>query len=106
MSMFDTYRPAGKRECPVCGAKLETWQGKDGPCALFIWVEGCRNPVGQEIDDEDVKWPENDLGRFSLPGTFVIYSYDCPSHQPIEAECLTDGGIWSRTTILGLDSTD
>src|SRR5689334_15665605 len=101
MSMFDTYRPAGTKHCPVCGTKLENWQGKDGPCALFIWVEGMRSPLGQEIEDEEVKWPEGDLGRFSLPEKFIIYSYDCPSHQPVEAECSCVDGIWSKTSILG-----
>ena len=101
MSMFDTYRPACRKACPVCGAQLENWQGKDGPCALFVWAEGSRNPVDQEIEDETVRWPADDIGRFRLPDEFTIYSYDCPTHQPIEAECSCVEGIWSKTQVLG-----
>ena len=99
MSMFDTYRPSGIRECPACGARLENWQGKDGPCALFIWVEGILGPVSQDIDDDEVEWPASDRGRFSLPDRFTIYSYDCVNHQPIEADCLCSDGVWSGTIL-------
>ena len=37
--------------------------------------------------------------RMLLPSRFVIYSYDCREHQPVEAECRADGGVWASTEI-------
>jgi hypothetical protein len=100
MGMFDWYRPAGSPQCPACGAHLREWQGKDGPCALFVWAEGETHPVAQEIDDEEVRWSEGERSRFALPERFTIYSHDCPSHGRVDAECRSVDGTWSQTVIL------
>ena len=44
MGMFDWYQPALPIACPACGHALSEWQGKDGPCDLFVWVEGKPSP--------------------------------------------------------------
>src|SRR5262245_43684927 len=98
MSMFDWYYPATGRKCPVCGNLLREWQGKDGPNGLFEWKEGVRSPVGQVVD-EDARIDRQARERLGLPDRFVIYSYDCPDHQPIEANCRASDGAWSDTEV-------
>jgi len=102
MSMFDWYRPTSTAKCPQCGAALKEWQGKDGPCALFIWKQGHRNPIDQQVEDEELQWSDEERRRFVLPEHFVIYSYDCPNHQPVEAKCTCIDGVWSNLEIVGL----
>ncbi len=98
MSMFDTYQPRNPLRCPACGLALEEWQGKDGPCALFLWVEGLEAPQAQELDD-DIALPPEERGRVRLPPVFTIYSFDCPSHSPIEAVGSCAAGVWSATAL-------
>lgn len=102
MGMFDVYQPAGTLRCPVDGSRLEKWQGTDGPCGLFIWREGEPHPVGEEVDEE-CHLPADALERFTLPTSFIIYSYDCPRHRRISATCATIDGVWRVTHIMPLD---
>ena len=99
MSLFDDYQPAGNLRCPHCEQPLRLWQGKDGPCALFVWREGMTAPVNQDVDD-DIALPTAERDALRLPSTFVIYSYDCAEHQPVEARCQCVDGVWSTTAIL------
>jgi hypothetical protein len=99
MSLFDYYRPMGEMRCPICHRLLHEWQGKDGPNGLFVWAQGARSPVDQVVDEEsraDLRTSEH----LTLPGRFLIYSYDCPDHQPVEAECTAEGGVWRGTVVL------
>lgn len=98
--MFDWYRPSGSLKCPRCGTPLREWQGKDGPCSLFVWEQGAAHPVAQETDDEEARWTRQERTRFVLPEPFDIYSYDCPKHQPVEAKCRTRGGVWTETVVV------
>ena len=41
MGMFDYYEPVPPLDCPWCGEAFVTWQGYDGPCALFVEVGGA-----------------------------------------------------------------
>ena len=102
--MFDYYRPASDLRCPLCLRPLREWQGKDGPNALFIWVEGTAWPVDQAVD-EDVRLTREQRQGVALPSRFVIYSYDCPDHQPIEAEGTVLNGVWSQTAPLPFTGT-
>lgn len=97
MGMFDYFHPVGVTQCPIDGHALNEWQGKDGPCALFLWEQGQRHPVDQPIDQECRLSPEQ-WRQFTLPERFVIYSYDCPDH-PIIARCTTEEGVWTATSI-------
>jgi hypothetical protein len=99
MSMFDWYKPATELRCPMCGNLLIEWQGKDGPCALFLWQEGVKYPVDQLADAEEVRLSREERVRFTLPVQFTIYSYDCPDHHPIDAQCGTYEEVWSSTVI-------
>lgn len=99
MGLFDWYVVLASLACPRCGAPLQTWQGKDGPCALFVWQQGVRHPIAQEIDPE-VACGEEDRSRFELPARFIIYSYDCPTHGRVEAIGRTADGVWDATTLV------
>jgi len=99
MSMFDWYQPKEKAASPECGATLTEWQGKDGPCYLYIWVEGVAYPTDQRASD-DWKFPPELRLQDSLPPNFIIYSYDCERHNPIWAECQTIDEVWAVTRIL------
>src|SRR5688572_18632166 len=81
MGMFDIYKPSAETACPVCATPLQEWQGKDGPCALFIWAEGVSNPIEQAIDDEEVKLTPEDRENHVLPETFVIYLGKSDTHR-------------------------
>lgn len=99
MGMFDTYKPANALMCPVCGRRLTQWQGKDGPNALLVWEEGRSSPADQDVDDE-LRLPPVEVALLRLPARFLIYSYDCPDHQPVEAVGMTVSGTWSSTEML------
>ena len=103
MSMFDYYRPGPELRCPVCLRPLREWQGKDGPNALFVWVEGTAWPVDQMV--EDVRLTPEQRRGFALPSQFIIYSYDCPEHQPVEARGSVVDGVWSGTVLVPFQQT-
>jgi hypothetical protein len=96
MGMFDLYKPAPAIGCPACGAPLRKWQGKDGPCALFVWAQGGVAPVDQPID-EDLRFPAEERATFRLPDTFRI-SASCPCGPRVEAEGRCEGGTWTHTS--------
>ena len=96
--MFDWYRPARLASCPSCGAPLATWQGKDGPCRLFVYAEGASAPVEHAVDEE-LRVTAAALAAAVLPASVVIYSYDCPRH-PIEALAVVRDGRWCETVVL------
>ena len=94
MGMFDYYKLSEEIKCPTCGSELSEWQGKEGPCALFVWQQGCEFPVDQKAGDE-CNFSINERKAFHLPDSFEIYSYDCPNHQPVVALCACENGVWS-----------
>jgi len=98
MGMFDYYRPVTQQHCPVCLRPLNEWQGTEGCNGLFVWGEGSAAPLTQEVDEE-VCIDASRRDTLRLPDRFSIYSYDCPEHQPIEADCETREGVWSETKI-------
>lgn len=97
MGMFDYYEPAKTYACPICDTPLKGWQGKDGPCGLFVWQEGEKYPVDQRVDDE-VRLSVEEIQQWTLPPTFYIYT-DCPDHGLIYALCTTQDGVWSSTRL-------
>ena len=98
MGMFDWYQPAEKCACPVCGTPLQDWQGKDGPCCLFVWQEGEKYPINQRVDDE-IRFSSEEMQQWTLPLQFWIYSYDCSDHRPIVALGITRDGVWTSTSL-------
>ena len=98
MSLFDTYEPRDVLRCPRCGEALARWQGKDGPCARFVWREGEAAPASQDVDPE-VRYSDEARAEIRLPSTFVIYSYDCTEHAPTEADGRVVDGVWQTTVV-------
>jgi len=95
MGMFDVYEPVPALRCGRCRELLEGWQGKDGPCQLWIWRQGERYPIGQASDPE---WRTTEVPA-RLPERFVLYA-SCGNGHPIEAEGEAPDGLWVRTWIL------
>ena len=102
MGMFDTYETRLPLQCPACGVELSNWQGKDGPCGLFVWREGEPNAVSQGADESNLN-PEN-RKKFVLPEIFEIYSYDCDCPFPVEAICSCQNGVWNKTEVVTLEN--
>ena len=98
MGMFDRYRPEPPLKCPVCQVDLEEWQGKDGPCGLFVWQQNHSAPVDQLID-KDARLDPAALAKKRLPDEFRLYSFDCFTHGRIDAIGRCRGGRWVETEI-------
>ena len=98
MGMFDYYRPKPDLLCPVCGLSDPEWQGKDGPCALFLWEQGQSSPVDQLVDDE-CKISLEDRAKVRLPVRFEIYT-DCRCPTSLDAVGFSEHGVWTRTELL------
>jgi len=96
--MFDTYIPNTAQYCSVCGEPLVEWQGKDGPCGLFVWKEGCVNPVGQNVGD--VNLDAEELLEKTLPEQFSISCHDCNCKTANTAKCETTSGVWRKTILV------
>jgi hypothetical protein len=98
MGMFDHYRPKPGFVCSVCRASHLEWQGKEGPCALFVWEQGTSAPVDQLAEDEcKISWEER--AGFQLPVRFEIYA-ECSCPTLLYAVGFTEDGVWTRTELL------
>jgi hypothetical protein len=98
MGMFDYYEPEPALSCPVCGTQLAGWQGKDGPCALLMWRQGCAAPIDQAVPD-DTKGEPAVISSLRLPGEFEIYTQCCGGRFFVTARCAAPGGLWSHTEL-------
>lgn len=94
--MFDWYIPAPPIPCPKCHQSLKDWQGKDGPLALMVFLQGQRHPIDQRVDAES-RSPRSVLEAVTLPAAFVIYT-DCCDFA-FQAACRTNDGVWTTTSI-------
>ncbi|WP_437569981.1 hypothetical protein [Sorangium sp. So ce542] len=99
MGMFDWYTPAPQLACPRCGTTLDGWQGKDGPCGLFEWVQGTPSPPRQHVDEE-CAIAARDRERFRLPAHFEIYTECERCRARIEAEGSCEGDVWTRLELV------
>jgi hypothetical protein len=97
--MFDWYIPDPPLHCPVCGAPLNEWQGKDGPRARFVWRQGQAAPVDQCVGDE-IKAKIEDRDDERLPERFEIYSDDCRCNRLVHAVGHCTDDVWTVTEIL------
>jgi hypothetical protein len=99
--MFDWYRPIGVDSCPVCGASLDAWQGKDGPNDLLVWQQGVREPVERRAGAEEKHVLELRWDRQPLPESFQIYADDENDHEAI-AQCVAVDGVWMETRLKSI----
>lgn len=96
MGMFDYYLPESEFRCRDCGAKLDEWQGKDGPCLLFVWKQGERHPVDQTVDEE-LKAPPAERMSFVLPDRFEIYTSCAQCDEWAVLSCRCEDSVWNCT---------
>ena len=103
MGMFDWYKPAGTLRCPICEVELQGWQGKDGPRGLFVWQEGLKHPIKQELEEE-LRGEYEDVRTVTLPEDFLIYTDSCRHFMYAIGFCRDD--VWYKTELLGSDSVE
>jgi hypothetical protein len=97
MGMFDTFIAEPPLRCRSCGSDVSVFQGKDGPCALFVWEQGVASPVRQTGDDQ---WAVPDAERitFRLPDEFEIYA-NCPKcHAWITGTGYCSDRVWTSSS--------
>ena len=98
MGLFDHYRPTPDLACPVCQASQLEWQGKHGPCGLFVWQQGHAAPIDQLVDD-DCQLSQAERAAKRLPTRFEIYAQcQCPTF--LYAVGTVESGVWQRTELL------
>jgi hypothetical protein len=97
MGMFDWYEPNPPLNCPVCDAKLDGWQSQDANCALFVFRQGERHPIYQDVPDE---MKRTLLGDVQLPEEFTIYTNCCGNGFLVLAKCRALNGVWSETELI------
>jgi hypothetical protein len=99
MGLFDTYIPAKKHACPVCGTLIEsTWQGHDGPCALFVFKENIAGAVDQDVDG-DIEIHATEREKIQLPEKFLIHTHDCDCPHFTVLRCTATDGVWQKTEL-------
>ena len=100
MGMFDTYIPDPAIACPVCGAVLENWQGKDAQCMLLTWKQNEKHPIAHAWPEESVPVDQEFLDQFTLPAQFTIYTNGCNCDRMIYANGTCLDGIWISTELV------
>lgn len=102
--MFDLYEPYPTLLCASCGRALSGWQGKGGPCLLFVWREGVAGPVAQRADP-DCRLPEESLRSWRLDTDVEIYTScdGCDRHADATARVVD--GVW-RDTVRGRHASE
>jgi hypothetical protein len=103
VGMFDYYVPVPELFCPLCGSTLFGWQGKDGPCGLYVWRQGTASPIEQAASD-DCRLPAERIAECRLPEQLDIYPF-C-GYRLVTAECLLHGDVWTRRTLKEVKSRD
>ena len=99
MGMLDSYLPDPPLNCPVCGAALSDWQGKDGDCGILVWRQGLAAPIEQAVPDE-VRIADAERLALRLPPTFGIYSDHCGCPFPVDAIGTCTDGVWVRSEVI------
>ena len=94
MGIFDYYQIDDDILCNNCSNKVIEFQGKDGPCGLFVWKIKYLSPVDQRVDDA-YKIQKSDLFKIKLPKSFYIYGY-CNCGEIVKLICKSDDtGKWN-----------
>lgn len=105
MGLFDYYEPISSYACPVCGTPQLEWQGKSGPCGLFVFREGVPGAVEQRVDD-DCRLPVEELSNQRLPDEFFIYAHDCDCLFFTELRCIASDGVWQSSELFTGSAAD
>lgn len=94
MGLYDRFQPVPAIGCPGCGATLDLFYGKDGPCALLRWRQGELHPAGYEGDPR----PWVDLTSYRLPDVFPIYT-ECDCGRAVDFTGFCADGTWTSTAL-------
>jgi len=98
MGMFDYYKPDFPKHCPKCFERFSDWQGKDGPCGLYIWEQHELAPIDQPIDkDARISLKERDVKRLPEVFDFETKCENCKIWVKAEGLCID--GVWRYTFI-------
>lgn len=89
MGMFDYYKT--KITCPVCGSD-ELWQGKSGPCGLYLYEQGNSKVIRKEEDNHIEEWFKPPPGILPQSGWY-IHNY-CSCGNDTSAELVVINDIW------------
>src|SRR5262249_23486857 len=98
MGMFDYFCPDPALHCPECGTELDEFQGKDGPCVLFVWRQSWDSPAAQRVDDDCAASAE--VRRTArLPQRFEFYAAcsHCKGWVTFTGFC--SAGVWSESVL-------
>ncbi|MCC7542819.1 MAG: transposase [Deltaproteobacteria bacterium] len=98
MGMFDWYEPAGVDECPLCRSLLGGWQGKEGPCGLYVFRQGHRIPIEQRVDPGSRGLDSVMLASRLPEGTCEIYC-ECERGHDWSALATVRDGVWTDTRL-------
>jgi len=97
--MFDWFEPVPAIDCPLCGERLDDWQGKDAVNLLLVWRQGVAAAVDWRVPPE-VQVPQTFKDR-RLPARFAISKIDSKDHR-IKAAGLAPDGVWSATELISV----
>lgn len=97
MGMFDHFEPVPPIE--VDGVVLSGWQGKAGPCALYIWRQGKASPIEHAVDQEWKEKPAVVAGIRLPEGESLIYTTHPNDKRWINAAILVRNGTWVETRL-------
>lgn len=89
MGMFDYYRPKPEIVCPDCRKPLQSWQGKHGPCGLWVFVQNEPELLNRT--------KPNSWDHARLPEKFVFTDECCRWIFLGTGRC--ENGIWVETTV-------
>lgn len=96
--MFDKFKPKEGFCCPVCEKELSEWQCHDLDCALFVWEEGKKYPVGTGQDEVNLN--EEYFKSTIKANEFFISSFDCGCPFPTKLKCRVEDGVWNSTELF------
>jgi len=102
MGMFDCYVPVPAISCP-CGASLDGWQGKGGPCLMYTWTQGQPAP---ELSRLDQMYPAKDPGLLRLLDGETGMMTQCKACKSwIDADCVVRDGVWVETHVVSVSES-
>lgn len=97
MGMLDYFQPVPPIK--VGNTELSGWQGKGGPCALYVWRQGSPAPVEHAVDEEWKEKPEVMVSCRLPDGESEIYTTHPDDRRWIVAKIIVRGGIWAETKL-------
>lgn len=97
MKGFDFYEPVP--ELLINGLAIQDWRGRDNANALFLWRQGCAEPVDQLVDVE-YKFDIELINSYRIQTkTFRISAKNPSGKGTLHATCTVKNGKWIKTEL-------